>query len=124
MIEEDVIKTQEATFAEALKAKRVMTALTASEGWRTLMDIVERQVTQRTNRVMLIPLGEDGRTQFVNEFEKGEASGMRTVMALPGKIISVSDDTIKGMRNAAGDTDTDIDSRPSDDDAGIEFTGF
>ena len=66
---------------KARRDTKALKELTEHPGWAILETIVKKQIDQRTNQVMLTPRGSQ-RTEYEHEFLKGEAAGMRIVLAL------------------------------------------
>jgi len=76
---------------EAVRNKKMMEALVATDGWKMLAAVADAQVAPRKNRVTLTPT-----TDVVEEnFMKGEIQGIELFVNLPRKLIEESDAIIK-----------------------------
>ena len=80
----------EERLAEARQQNMALGALLESKGWSMLCVLLQDQITQRTNKVMLLPLGEPegNATLAQQEFMKGEVAGIRTMLNLPATLLS------------------------------------
>jgi hypothetical protein len=100
--DEDRERELRRSLAEAIEAKDALTALTASKGWTILCQIAEEQIKRRVNQVTLLPLGEYFTSVYVQEFVKGEITGIRTFVALPSITIEEHTRTIHGTASDSG----------------------
>lgn len=76
---------------EAVRNKKMMEALVATDGWKMLAAVASAQIAPRRNKVTLTPT-----TDIVEEnFMKGEIQGIELFVNLPSKLIEESDAIIK-----------------------------
>lgn len=64
----------------------LLRGLTAHPGWQILRGIAESQITMRTNHIILTQLSPEF-TAEMQEFQKGEVTGMRTLLAIPAAAV-------------------------------------
>ena len=67
----------------AAEKNGLLRGLTAHPGWQILRDIAESQILMRTNHIVLTQLSPEF-TSSMQEYEKGEVQGMRSLLAIPG----------------------------------------
>lgn len=79
-------KVTEDQRVEAIKNKKAMEALIATEGWKLLEGFGKGQVGPRENQVMLVPT----KDVMEQEFMKGEVQGIKLLLETPGKLIEES----------------------------------
>lgn len=60
----------------------IWNSLVKHQGWLWLMEILQGQVSSRTNLIVLNPLAQ-GDMVYEQEFKKGEISGMRLFEKIP-----------------------------------------
>lgn len=95
---------------EAREQKALYEALINHRGWDMFKVLIEAQIESRTREVMSSPLG-DEKTLAKQEWDKGEASGLRLALALPRIIIENLESIEKENAPDVGADD------PSDDSA-------
>lgn len=91
---------------EAREHKSAMQALISSPGWNILCAVMDAQIQNRIQHVM------SGPTSPEQEWEKGEASGLKLARALPGILLEVAETIVPETED--GDSSTD-DSEPGFD---------
>jgi hypothetical protein len=90
--------------AEAVRTKRKMEALVATEGWKILAAAAEAQVKLRRNEVNLKPTTDNNQENFM----KGEASGIETFIRIPTALIDEAKAIIEiANRDVGNDVDDD-----------------
>ena len=89
---------------QAIDDKRALQDLISSKGWSKLCDILKDQVRERTDQVMLVPLGELHGIER-QEFMKGEVSAYRTLMHYPELLLEVADAIIAKVQMETDDDD-------------------
>jgi hypothetical protein len=95
---------------DALKQKEALTDLLSSTGWSIVTEVIEAQIARRTESVMWIPLGEDGKTVYQQEFLKGEVAGMKLFITLAESMLDGASAllaTVKEHEDGEGETDDD-----------------
>jgi len=77
----------DAQYKEAIEQKRALSDLLTHKGWSILEQIISEQIRTRTDRVILVPIGE---LQSIEqqEFMKGEITAYRTLLSYPKELIS------------------------------------
>lgn len=78
----------------ATNTKKLIQNLIDSPGWKALKMIVEMQVKERQDRIILSPTID----ALGQEFMKGECAGMRTLLALPERMLADATDTLDLFR--------------------------
>lgn len=128
MKEEDefVVKHREA-LREALVQKEELSLLLATKGWSILCEILNDQIVARTNKVMLLPLGDPNGNLSVEqqEFMKGEVAGIRTMLQLPQDLLATADAIVEQNKleleeDGRRDNEADLDRRANDWDPGSD----
>lgn len=82
----------------ANKKKRALKALTESEGWAILCEMVCKQRKMRENQIILTPINKD-HTVLKQEYIKGECAAFRLVEELPAQLIEGLEAEIEDDRN-------------------------
>jgi len=83
---------------EASVRKEALQSLLSSQGWDILREILESQIKLLIDEVTLQPLS-DSNGVYAQEFSKGHLTGLRTFLALPGKIVGEADEMIEAAQN-------------------------
>jgi len=76
----------EAQVKTPLERKIALEALVKSTGWGLLVNIAKEQVRFREQKVLLTPLTSSSGV-YAQEFEKGEAAGLRLLLKLPHSLL-------------------------------------
>jgi hypothetical protein len=109
--EDDIEEGEDPEVQKARKQAAALKALTQSEGWSILKTILEGQVRAITDKIMLAPRGSQ-RDEYVYEFDKGQAAGMRIAIQLPYQEYDMNKAVARSLEQdgrRADSDDSDID---------------
>jgi hypothetical protein len=99
-------ETKRRNLTETLRKYR---SLAESQGWEELRRIIEAQATARENSVLRIPAKSLGGL-FQKEFASGEATGLRSVIALVDTVVRDTQDQLDEMKLEDGNATPESDS--------------
>ena len=82
--------------AQSRENKDLILSLLSHPGWKFVERIAKSQIEQRRNKVFLEPLS-DVNGAVAQEFLKGEANGMGTLLALPQTLYDDAEATMSSL---------------------------
>jgi hypothetical protein len=85
--------------AQSQENKDLISSLLTHPGWKFVEHIAKSQIEQRKNKVFLEPLS-DVNGAVAQEFLKGEANGMGTLLALPQTLYDDAEATMSSLIKA------------------------
>lgn len=83
----------------AVKAKRALTDLTQTEGWRIMAQFMKARIDERTNWIMFSNPTESKLTKDQEVFMRGEAAAYFYMLNFPGLEIETNDAVVKALAN-------------------------
>ena len=99
---------------KAIEDKKDFTDLISSKGWRKLREILNAQVRERSNQILLVPLGEL-QGVYQQEFMKGETAAYMAMVTLPEILLDEATEVAKAL-----EMENEANGRQSNDDAADE----
>ena len=86
--------------ASALRLKRQMEEMMATDGWKTLVETASKQCVNRQNEILLKPTEKP----YEQEYLKGEIAGIRTLVDIPKVLVESAKATIDLANAKLGDS--------------------